>query len=336
MYDVICVGSSTVDVFARTNFSQLIKICDPRGEHDLLAYPCGTKIIIDDLNMTVGGGGTNTTVALARLGHKVAYLGKMGTHTNSKRIIELLQKENVDTSLVVRTKNGRTGYSIILDSIEHDRTILTFKGSNNDLRFSEIPKKKLRTKWFYFASMMEEAYGTLEKLALYAKKNNIGIMFNPSSYLCRKGLDYLRTLLKQTDILALNREEAEMLLGTQDNSPDRHALLYGLHTLGPSLVIITDGKKGTYLYTAEEHAIYRLTPRKIKPVETTGAGDAFGSTFLSGWMRTHDARHSLHIAQINAESEIMHPGVKNKLLTTRQMAVMLKTYKVKITRKKAP
>ena len=85
MYDVICVGSSTIDVFARTKFSELIKITDKKThkETDLLAYPTGSKILIKELNFTVGGGGTNTAVALSKLGHKVAYLGKTGKDENS-------------------------------------------------------------------------------------------------------------------------------------------------------------------------------------------------------------------------------------------------------------
>ena len=74
MYDVITVGSATVDVFAKTHFSELIKIIDPKGETDLLAFPSGSKILIDDLEFTAGGGGTNTAVALSRLGHKVGFL----------------------------------------------------------------------------------------------------------------------------------------------------------------------------------------------------------------------------------------------------------------------
>ncbi len=99
MYDIITVGSSTVDVFAKTKSSGLIKIMDSKGETDLLAYPTGAKILVTELDFTTGGGGTNTAVSLARLGHKVAYLGKMGCGSNAQRIIDELKKEKVDSSL---------------------------------------------------------------------------------------------------------------------------------------------------------------------------------------------------------------------------------------------
>src|SRR3989344_649295 len=108
MLDVITVGSATVDVFVRTEFCDMVK---EKGK-DCVAYPVGSKILIDELIITTGGGGTNTAVSLAS-----------------------------------RKLNSRTGYSIILDSVKHDRTILNFRGSNNDLRYNEVKLSKIRAKW---------------------------------------------------------------------------------------------------------------------------------------------------------------------------------------------
>ena len=168
MYDVITVGSATIDVFARTKFSELIKIIDPKGEKDFLAYPSGSKILIDELAFTTGGGGTNTGVALSRLGHKVGFIGKLGTGTNSDFIHKNLKKEKID--LLCAHGKGHAGYSVILDNLEHDRTILTYKGINDELGNEDVPYKKLKTKWFYFSSMLEESFHTLERLAEFAQQ----------------------------------------------------------------------------------------------------------------------------------------------------------------------
>ena len=276
MYDVITVGSAAVDAFVRTEFYRMLK-CGYK--QTCIAYPVGSKILVEELNITVGGGGTNTAVALKRLGHKVAFIGKIGLGQNSRRIINNLKDEKVDISLVVRSKQARAGYSIILDSKNHDRTILVFKGSNNDLKFSEINLKKLKAKWFYFSTMMGASFKTLEKLASYAVKNNIKIMFNISSYLAKKGPSYLRNILKKVDILVLNKEEASTLVG-KDNIQN---LLKKLHKLGPKIISITDGKHGVSVL--HNGIIYHGKPHNIKVVDRTGAGDAFSSSFLSGIMR---------------------------------------------------
>ena len=279
MYDIITIGSATVDALARTEYCDMIH---DKNKKELIAYPVGSKILMDELILTVGGGGTNTAVCLARLGHKVAFLGKIGSKYNSKRVIQQLKKEKVNTSLVIRSKTGRTGYSIILDSKKHDRTILSFKGSNNDLRFNEINLKKLKTKWFYFSSMIQNSFKTQEKIANYAEKNNIKIIYNISSYLAKKGKKHLKKILNKINILVLNKEEAELLVGKVDIKN----LLKKLTELGPNIVAITDGKHGVYVY--DNSNIYSGKPHNINIVETTGAGDAFASSFLSGFIRKDD------------------------------------------------
>src|SRR3989338_8215460 len=96
MYDIITVGSATVDVFAHTDFSEVIKIKEPKGEIDLIAYPLGSKLLIKELRFTTGGGGTNTAVAFARLGLKTAWIGKLGDDGNADVIVKELEKDNVE------------------------------------------------------------------------------------------------------------------------------------------------------------------------------------------------------------------------------------------------
>ncbi|MCH8067143.1 MAG: carbohydrate kinase family protein [Nanoarchaeota archaeon] len=325
MYDVITVGSATVDALARTEFCEMIH---DKKNKECIAYPVGAKILMEELVLTTGGGGTNTAVSLARLGHKVAFLGKIGSKYNSKRVIQQLKEEKVNTSLIIRSKTGRTGYSIVLDSKKHDRTILSFRGSNNDLGFNEINLKKLKTKWFYFSSLMGKSFRTLEKIANYASKNKIKIAFNISSYLAKKGPSYLGNILKKTDILVLNKEEACILVGK--NKIEK--LLKKLNKLGPDVIAITDGKKGVYVYNNDH--IYYGKPTNVKIVETTGAGDAFASSFLCGIIRKNDIEFAMRLGMTNAESVIQHHGAKEKLLKYNEALKIMKKRPIKIIKKK--
>lgn len=318
MYDVITVGSATVDVFAKTEYSELIKINDGKVQKDFLAYPTGSKILVKELDVTVGGGGTNSAVALAKLGNRVAWLGKVGDDANGEFILKSLKKDKVD-SLAVKGK-GTSGYSMILDSIEHDRTILAYKGVNNDLSFKEVPLKSLKTKWFYFSSMLEESFKTQEKLAEFAKKNNIKIVFNASSYLAKKGPDYLKNILERTEVFILNKEESQMLV-EKDSMKD---LLKGLRALGPKIAVITNGKKEACAY--DGRYMYTINPRKVKVLETTGAGDAFASSFLAGMIKKNDVGFAMQLGQTNAESVIQHHGAKTKLLTYKEAADIIKRF----------
>ncbi len=326
MYDVITVGSATVDVFAKTRFSELIKIIDPKGETDLLAFPSGTKILIDGLAFTTGGGGTNTAVALSRLGHKVGFIGKLGDGTNSEFIQKDLKKEKID--LLCAPGKGHSGYSVILDTLEHDRTILTYKGINDELKLKDINRKKLKTKWFYFSAMLEESFHTLEKLAEFAEQHDIKIAFNPSTYLAEKGSSYLRHILNRTSLLVLNKEEACLLVGKESIK----GLLLKLKSLGPKIVAITDGKRD--LYVADESHIYITKPPFVKIADTTGAGDAFAASFLSGILRKNDIEFAIKLGTVNALSVITHYGAKNILLSYNEAMKSMKKFKITIHRKK--
>src|SRR3989338_2674148 len=315
MYDVITIGSATVDALVRTEFYEMVH---DKKKKECIAYPIGAKILMKELVLTTGGGGTNTAVALTRLGHKVAFLGKVGSKYNSSIVIKELKDEKVGTSLIIRSKTGRTGYSIVLDSKKHDRTILAFKGSNNDLRFNEIKLKRLKTKWFYFSTMMGQSFRTLEKLADYAKKHNIRIAFNISSYLAKKGKNYLKNILKKTNILVLNKEEAGLLVG----KVRIEVMLKRINKLGPEIIAITDGKNGVYVL--HDKTVYYGKPHNVKIVETTGAGDAFASSFLSGIIKKDDIKFAIDLGMTNAESVIQHHGAKEKLLTYNEAVKAMK------------
>lgn len=318
MYDVITVGSSTVDAFVHTEFHEVRK-----GKQELIAYPVGSKLLIRKLAFLIGGGGTNTAVALARLGNKVAYLGVVGDDENATRIVDLLKKERV-TPLVVRSGSHQSGYSVILDSSENNRTILTYKGANDFLRFSEIPLNKLKTKWFYFSSMLGESFKTQEKLAYLAKKKGIKVAYNPSYYQLKDEKKLLKNILKCLDLLVFNKEEAELLVG----KGEIRKLLKRVYGLGPKIVCITDGDKGAYSYDGEY--MYSIGVHNIKAVERTGAGDAFASSFLAGLIRGEDIEYCMQLGIANSESVIQYLGAKNKLLKWNKIVDVIKKNPCKI------
>ena len=326
-FDVITVGSATLDAFVHTDRSQLIKIMSASGEEDLIAYPSGAKLLISSLHFESGGGGTNTAVSLARLGLRVGYAGKIGKDHNAELILRFLRREHI--AFLGTQCNSQSAFSVILDSIEHDRTILTFRGCASDLRFKELKLQKLRTKWFYFSSLTDEGYRTLEHLAAWAKGKGIKVAFNPSSYLTAEGFPSLRKLLESTDLLVLNRDEAKDLV----KSNDIEVQLRMLQSVVP-LVVITDGRNG--VHTCNGESSYTCLPHKVRVVEATGAGDAFASAFLAGIIRNEDIETCIRMGMLNAESVITGLGAKDILLNKRQISLRLRQRPLRVTRKRLP
>lgn len=297
MFDIITFGSAVVDIFVNT---------DIKDKGKFLAYPIGSKILINDLKFNIGGGGTNTAVAFSRLHFKTGYIGKIDSDFGGKKILDLLKNEKIEFLGKIENENILGGYSIILDSKEKDRTILTYKGINDDINFLDLKLNSIKTEWIYFSSLLGESFKTQEKLAKILHKRGVKIAFNPSEYLIKK--ENLKDLLMATEILVLNHEEAKLL--TKDKN-----LLEGLRKLGPRIVVITNRDKEVYAFDGEKK--YSMMPHKLKVVERTGAGDAFASGFVAGQMAGKDIEVSLKIGLEESESVIKHQGAKIGLIRRR-------------------
>jgi ribokinase len=309
MFDVITFGSSTIDIFADTH-SKVIKIFDENKETDLIAFSTGSKLIIESLDYTIGGGGTNSACVFSKLGLKTAYMGKMGISVNAQKVIKALKKEKVDTSLVKYSKKYKTGLSLILDNPEKDRVILTYKGANNHLEYRDINKKKLVTKYIYSSSLIGKSFETLIKVSKFARKNNIKFAFNPSSYQVKLGLENLKEILNNTNILIFNLDEAKEL--TKKKNIDEIATC--LRSFGIELIVITDGKNEIFAFDRTKSYSYK--PKLVKKVvDTTGAGDCFSATFITSIIKGNTISKSLRLASLHSANLIQNIGAKNGILT---------------------
>ncbi len=320
MFDIITVGSATVDVFVHTA-TDATRITAIKKEHDV-CYPVGGKILIDKLTFDTGGAGTNTAVAFSRLGLRTGWLGKLGDDANSRHILDVLKKEHVN--FLGSFGKGHTGYSVIIVGLLNDRTILTHKGINDSLLLNEISLNKLKTKWFYFGSMMGTSFKTLCRLAEFARQKEIPYAFNPSTYLAKQGFGALKPIIDGCSILVLNRQEAELITHTSNVSKMLEMLQRHAKT-----VVITDGKNGAFAFDGEQQL--RLWTRKMRVVETTGAGDAFAAGVTYGLMKELPLQEALKVGLAEAEAVLKHIGAKNNLLRSRQLQKSLKGIKVEVS-----
>jgi ribokinase len=294
MFDIITFGSAVVDIFIST---------DIKDKGKFLAYPIGSKILIKDLKFSIGGGGTNTAVAFSRLHFNTGYIGKIDSDFGGRKILDLLRDEKIEYLGKIENEKILGGYSIILDSKENDRTILTYKGINDDIKFSDLKLNFVKTKWIYFSSLLGESFKTQEKLAKILYKKGAKIAFNPSEYLIEK--ENLKELLKICEILVLNHEEAKLLTKEKD-------LLDGLRKLGPKIVVITNKDKEVFAYNGKKK--FSLLPHKLRVIERTGAGDAFASGFVAGQIAGKSIEGSLKLGLEESESVIKHQGAKIGLI----------------------
>jgi ribokinase len=297
-YDIVTFGSAVVDVFVHTDIAE-------KGK--LISYPVGEKILINRLNFEIGGGGTNTAVAFSRFGLKTGCICNVSDDENGHKVLNLLKNERIDF-LGKIDKTGMSGYSVILDSRGGERTILTYKGVNDDIGIKEMDINKISTKWLYYSALLEKSFQTQRKLAHFFHNKGVKLAYNPSSYIIEN--ENIFDLLKLCEVLIVNKEEAYSLYKRYNA---KGSLLEGLHLLGPKIVLVTNKDKDVWCYDGKKH--YKIIPHKNKKVvERTGAGDAFASGFVAGLIVGKNIEESLKLGLLESESVITSRGAKNRLL----------------------
>lgn len=328
-FDVIAVGSACVDVFVKTD-AETVEMHGVVGGQKidlrLLAYPLGSKIVMSQLDIHTGGGGTNVAATFSKLGLKTGFVGKVGSDQHGPLIMNWLA-ENTITFLGQR--GGQTGYSVILDSQADDRTILVFKGCNNDLCFDELRLEEMETQWLYASAMVGTSYNTLIQLMEFAKSAKICTAFNPAHYIVERGLEHVKPILKNIDVLILNKEEAECLVGDADCS----ILAEKLTNYGPRIVAVTDGPNGVTLFASsdwtggETEKWHIGSANDLQIIETTGAGDAFSSGFVSGLIIGKTIKDAALMGVFNAEGVVQAYGCKSHIADRQEMEGLLETEK---------
>ncbi|TAL51199.1 hypothetical protein EPN81_00635 [Patescibacteria group bacterium] len=321
MYDIITIGAATRDVFLVSDKFIAIKSKKfPTGAGECVAL--GSKIEVGELVLTTGGGATNAAATFGRLGFRTATICRVGDDSPGKDVVEELSRFNVSTHLVRMIKKGETAYSTILTMKDGERTVLVYRGTSSEFVTRDIPDTALKnTKWIYLTSLGGNL-GIAKKIITTAHKAGVKIAWNPGHKELESGFKTFAPLLPFVDVLNMNLEEAILLTGKKQ-LPDMFALLHA-----DGLVrLITDGTNGATVYRDGWMAHAQTTG--VKSVSRTGAGDAFGSGFVAGLMKTDDLKESLRVGMVNAESVILSYGAKRGII--RDWPSTLKKRQVKIS-----
>ncbi len=289
--DFIVVGSNVLDTVVSVNekFSNLY---------------IGEKVRVkDDFKKELGGGGVNMSVCLARLGARVAYLGKI-SYNEFDFLKERLDIENVRLIESKKTKKP-IAKSILLDTKDNDRLIITYRGSNQFLELDNFDYNKFSSNFYYFTALSGESFKTQLELAKIIKKRNkrAKIFYGASPSLIHTE-PKLMDLIRICDVIILNYEEACEILGKEQSFS---SVLRGLKKLACELVIVTDGANGSYAYDGNmEYFTAAFKPDKI--VDTTGAGDCFGATFMYFYSKGCTIKKAMEYAAGNSANVVTKKG----------------------------
>lgn len=320
-FDFITIGGATEDVVFYTKEGVLIKNKSDILRQELLAFEQGAKVKIQKSSSFFGGGAANSAINLTGLGFKTSVIINVGDGNRGWRILNNLKDKGVDVSLVSIDKKNDSGFSFILNNGK-DRIIFTYRGSNDKLEMKSVEKIK-KTERVYVTSLSDDWLKILKSIFSKNKK----VYWNPGLREISGGLDKLSDFLSKTEVFMVNKDEAlELVKKTKKFNNLSNSYLNNVKNLlkiiksyGPRNLLITDGLKGSYFFNGHDFYHQKVSSQK-KPIDTTGVGDAFNSTFSAFFVKLEgDYKKSLKLASKNASSLVAHYGAQNGLVNLKSL-----------------
>ncbi|MBI4714040.1 hypothetical protein HY771_02550 [Candidatus Uhrbacteria bacterium] len=320
MFDVITIGSATRDVFLISkSFIALKSKKFPTGSGECVAL--GSKVDLDKLVLTTGGGATNSAATFASLDFHTATMTRIGDDSSGKDVIDDLSRFGVSTHFVRMIKNGQTGFSALLTMSDGERTVLVYRGVSSKFDAKDIHWEGCKqTKWIYLTSLGGNL-ALSKKIIQHANKCGIKVAWNPGVLEIKHGMKEIKPILPIVDILNINSEEAKLLTDKKTIK----TMLGTLQTKG-AIRIVTDGTNGSY--AIQNGTILHTQTTGARAISRTGAGDAFGSGFVAGLMKKNNIKYALAIGTLNAESVIQSCGAKNGILKKWPSILSIKKIKI--------
>ena len=333
--DFLAIGDIVIAAFIKIKDAHVH--CKLDTEACELCFSFGDKVPYESLTVIPAvGNSPNAAVAAARLGLSTALMTNIGDDQNGKDCLAVLEKEKIDTAFVKIEKDKITNYHYVL-WYDVDRTILV-KHQEYERHWLDTKEASQVSKsdWIYLSSLGEDSLDFHSEISDYLKRHeDVKLAFQPGTFQMKFGTEKLKNIYARTEVFFCNLEEAERILAKESKSENKDVLMLskGLAALGPKIVVISDGPNGAYLYLNGELWHNPIYPDIALPIERTGAGDAFSSTFTAALVLGKSPLEAFSWGPINSMSVVQYVGAREGLLSREKLEEYLKVapenYKVK-------
>ena len=313
--DLISIGDATVDVFMTPTETETL--CQVDTKECFIAFSYGDKIPVKSLEFSVGGNAANNAVGARRLSVNSTIVSTVGDDSVGEMIAAKLKSESVEISNLVKEANSESNYSTVV-SYQGERTIFVYHAP----RTYRFPDSLVAAPWVYLTSMGENFQDFYTSFVAWSRANpTTKIAFNPGTWQLKDNSQTLKEVLSLTQLLYVNRKEAEKISGFTNSHGREKELLMATTKLGPKSVVITDGGGGSFAFDGIRFLACSVLP--IDPYERTGAGDAFGVGCLSALIKGKSFDEALIWGTANSASVIGYTGSQKGLLKDSEMPVWL-------------
>ncbi len=277
MYDLISIGNISVDLFFQGDS------LTHTGNRFNLAL--GGKYLVDHFYQTLGGGGANVAIGATKQGLKSAIIGVIGNNQFKPIIFKHLKDHDVSSEFCNYKDNYQKISSILL-SPSGERTIINYETPHEHIfeRTEDFLHLK-KAKMIYISNLPRVSLQERMHVLSYLHANSIPVMLNLGIADCRRPLHQILPLINKSGMLIVNAHEfSELVKHAYERIDFNRDVRKYIHSSYDSLLIVTDGERGSYCYDGNQVYYMRAMPIS-KVLDTTGAGDAYTAGFISGYFK---------------------------------------------------
>jgi ribokinase len=265
----------------------------------------GETVSGDDVFRNPGGKGANQAVAAARLGRRVAMVGRVGDDDAGRELLGSLEADAVDTTQVRVVAGVPSGIALITVSEDGENQIVVSPGANARLTPDDVGQAGAALGAAAVTLLQLEV--PLEAVAAAARAAGGTVVLNPAPV-----RDLPEDLLTEVDVLVPNRVElAQLAGGAEPGTVAEATRLAG--RLPARAVVVTLGADGCLVIVGGDTVHVPAVP--VRAVDTTAAGDAFCGGLadaLAGGATLEDAaRRAVRVAA----AACLRPGAQASLPT---------------------
>lgn len=311
--DFVAIGDIVTDAFIELE-DAWIETDNPEGSKEL-CMRFGDKIPYRKVDVVKAvGNGPNAAVAAKRLGLETAVITDIGDDEHGAGCLAQLRDEGVSEEFVSIHAGMESNYHYVL-RFGAERTILV-KHQKYPYRLPDLTARA--PKWIYLTSLSENSLDYHTEIAEFLEHNpDTKLAFQPGTFQMKLGAKTLSRIYKESDLFFCNKEEAQRIL--ESKSKDVKVLCKKLVELGPKIVVITDGTQGATVFDGEKYWHTTMYPDPKPPIDRTGAGDSFASTFTAALVLGKTIPEALSWGPINSMSVVQEIGAQRGLLSREKL-----------------
>lgn len=259
-------------------------------------------------NVFAGGKGLNQSVALAKAGLPTYHAGQVGNDADGEMLLQVLERNGVDCSLVNRI-DGPCGHTVIQVDKNAQNCILLFGGANRCI--DAAYRKKVFSQFSAGdVIVLQNEINDLDQVIDEAYEKGMRIVLNPSPF--DAYLD--RCDWNKVDVFFINEVEGAQISG-REAAEDILAWFREHHP--KALVVLTLGGAGSCCM--KDGQVYQQEIVPVKAVDTTAAGDTFTGFFLQAYLNGQTISEALALAARASSVTVSRPGAADSIPTMAEL-----------------